>query len=178
MRFVTARGTTYELGEPLYWHLTQRNDILLHNVRLGEGICWTVSMITEQPGMQDAVTPYSLLRHDTSKEQRFEAIRKQHFPDHPSRDKALFLFVSKDDAQRGLRDWFPGEARQAVEARIVAGSRWHQADARWLERPPAEWDNSARSYWAGEITADPRLEVVIHGGLYFPEWRTFGLLSP
>ncbi len=149
MSFVTTRGTTYELEEPRYWHLTQPNDILLHNARLGEGIRWTVSVLAEQSGMQDVVTRYSLLRHDTSREQRFEAIRRQHFPDH-----------------------------QAVGALIVAGGRWHRADARWLDRSPAEWDNSARSYWAGEITADPRLEVIAHGGLYFPEWRTFSLLTP
>jgi hypothetical protein len=176
MSTVRARDGRYEVADTSYWHLNDRNGSLLHNARLGEGITATISALAASPGMEGVVTPYSLLRKDAEKEQVFEAIRQQHFPSHPSRNKALFAFESKAAAERGLREWFPGESRRIVEVRLVAGlSRSHRADARWLDRGPADWDESARRYWAGALTPDPRLEVVIDGAVYLPEWTTFPL---
>ena len=91
--------------------------------------------------------------------------------------KALFLFEQEAAAHRAMAEWFQKENRRIVDVRVVVGSRYHRADAQWLERPKDEWPDAAHRYWAGDMTADPRPEIVLEGHVYLPSWDTFALFG-
>ncbi len=178
MGVVVARNVKYEIDDTAYWHVAARNSLVFHNARLGEGIFWGASATAQLPGLQNVISPYAAYHADREKEAVFEGVRACEFPGRPSRMKAFFLFDSLTRAEEAQRSWFGQEDRIVVETRIVAGSNRHRADARLLDAHKADWEANARRYWSGEVTADPRPEVIVHGLLYFPEWEKFSLLKP
>ena len=54
------------------------------------------------------------------------------------------------------------------------------ADARWLNCQQQDWEKNAREYWAGNETSDPQREILVDGGVYFPDRRAepFGFFRP
>jgi hypothetical protein len=106
-------------------------------------------------------------------------VRVAEYPHVPSRRGTIFLFDDLQFAERARDTWFPGEQRHLLEARIIKGSRVHRADAKWLDSTREHWEENARWYWSGDMTADPRPEVLIDGAVYFPGWRDppFGRLA-
>jgi hypothetical protein len=171
MTTVTAYGGSYQLQPGHYWHLAQaRGSMLLHNAFLAQGICWSISSFGRRPGMENAITMYGAFGNP-EKEQAWERIRLDINPELPTRQHALFLFDNAEQAERAWQTWFPNENRVLVEARIVVGSAVHRADSRWLHCLQQQWDDNAKPYWRGEMTADPLPEVIVDGGVYFPDWE-------
>ena len=166
------------LNPEVYWHLTNPGSILLHNVRLSKGWLPSVSLIAKGD-LKNAVTPYAMVNANSEKERLWEEVRKKQFTDRPSRIKAFFAFVSKEDAERAMPEWFPGENKVPVECSVVEGSSVHVADARYLDHDEPHWRDAATRYWQGDRTEDPRLEAVIDGLVYFPKWEQepFGLMT-
>lgn len=167
----------HNLREEFYWHLTDRGDMLLHNVRLGKG--WFASMSHLAKGnLATATTPYSLQNANSEKERLWEDVRAAQFAELPSRIKALFGFLSKDDAERAIREWFPDKDKVVVEMRVAKQAKVHLADARHLDSAEPEWPKAAIRYWEGKATEDPRPEAIIDGSVYFPDWERepFGLM--
>lgn len=168
---VTCRGRIHALLEGTYWHLTKAGDFLLHNAVLHEGLSLSVSAIAEEPGLQNAVTPYALKVMNDPKEQAWENVRRAINPNLPSRSKSLYVFDREDLAQAAMAQWFPRERRSLIRTRVVAGSAMHRADARWLDCVDAGmWEGHASCYWRGIMTEQPFPEVLVHGAVFFPEW--------
>ncbi|MCY1371196.1 hypothetical protein D9M68_523400 [compost metagenome] len=160
----------HDLRDEIYWHLTDRDGLLLNNVRVGKGWFPSVSHFAKGE-MANAVTPYSLKNARSEKERFWEEIRATQFDKLPSRINALFGFLSKDDAERAVREWFRGEEKLVVEIRVAKQAKTHLADARHLDRHEPEWRNAAMDYWEGRVTEDPRPEVIIDGWVFFPGWE-------
>ena len=174
-------GTQTHLIENIdLWHLTQSNDLLSNNTFLSKGISYSISYINQMENLGNAVSSYGLEAMHHNKEQAWEEVRKKYFTDLPSRINAMFFFESKDDADRALQEWFPDQHRLVVRAQPLVGCRRFRADARWLDNvTPENIRIRAQEYWEGKITTDPRIEIVIHGQVYFPEWQTWTrLMSP
>ena len=179
---ITARNVEYALLPSTYWHLTDENDFLLHNVFLGEGISMSVSAVRKIPGLQKATSPYAFFKADTdAKEAVWETVRLEKFNHLPSSSASFYLFDSEDTAIATNAKWFNGQ-RLIVQVRIVRGAQTHTADACLLdcENKRPEWGDYATRYWSGEMTQTPLAEVLVDGSLYFPDWKSkpFGLWKP
>lgn len=66
----------------------------------------------------------------------------------PSRKGAIFLVDSLEMAQPIVAEWFVHERRHVLEPRVLAGSKLHRADARWLNCLPEKYEENAPRYWA------------------------------
>ena len=171
---VICRGRRYELIPEIYWHFTApSNSILLNNIGIEEGRILTMSLVARMPGLENAVTTYSMKAMDDSKETVWERVRSEEYPHRPTRLKALFLFNEREIGDEILNLWFGGEERIALQVRVIAGGTVAGADARWLETKEAEWEESARKYWEGKPTDNPLPEIILDGQAYFPEWREY-----
>ena len=163
-----------EIGEKTLWHLVSGRSFFYNNVRAGKGALLSVSAgIRAEPQLHDAHTLYSFSRQMEEKEALFEKVRLEKFPHRPSRLKTLYVFDDYSLVQRALAEWFPNEKKEVHECRVLLGSVTHRADTSWLNRSPNEWASRAEKYWEGMMTDSPFPEVLIHGALYFPEWRSF-----
>jgi hypothetical protein len=178
-RIVKCRGQLYEVSSSRYWHLTHANGNMLHNARLAEGICTSISVVTRMPGLGKAVSPYAIKVMSDAKEKAWEATRLSLNSALPSRSGAVFLFDSEEQATTAIQAWFSNETRTLVDAHIVSGATIHVADARLLDCRESEWATNARRYWLGEMTAAPIREVLVDGLIYFPGWEAepFGLMK-
>ncbi|TPK64736.1 MULTISPECIES: hypothetical protein [unclassified Mesorhizobium] len=159
-----------ELRGESYWHVTDRGGILLHNVRIGKGWCASISYFAKGE-LADAFTPYSQLAGGSDKERVWESVRATHFPDLPSRQKALFVFPSKENAERAIQEWYTGQDKVIVEVRLSMDVKLHIADARHLDHLPSLWPDATMRYWQGAITDNPRPEALVEGVVYFPGWE-------
>lgn len=168
-------GMAWTLRPEIFWHLTAPTDFLLHNVRLGRGWSASTSYIADIENNDGFVTPYSELHRDRAKERVWETVRVNAFPERPPRLKSLFAFASEADARTST--WFSQESRLLVQVQLSTDTAFHIADASHLESSEQDWPEKAHKYWSGEISTTPKLEVLIHGPVYFPGWREppFGL---
>lgn len=157
-----------------YWHLVKGPWLFYHNVRLGKGAIFSISAVIEtDPCITNAQTPYSSNRINDAKEMIFEKIRRNKFPNHPPRLKIFYVFDDSSLANRALIEWFPNENRIIHECRIIPGAIIHKVDAALLNASTDQWAKNAERYWKGEMTEQPFPEVLVHGGLYFPDWESF-----
>jgi hypothetical protein len=170
---VDWRGELRVLLPGEFWHLTPPRGLIQHNAGVGKGVVSSVSVIARMPGLEAAVTPYSVSRRQDEKEVVWEVVRAQSFGQRPSRMKSLYCFDSKQLAESALRAWFPNEAREILRLRIIAGANIARCDAAWLDGYPVDWQQRARSYWSGDITDEPFVEVIVDGYVYFPDWERF-----
>ena len=172
-------GKEYELLSNMFYHLADRDSLLLWNARIGRGVVTSVSVTATTAGLEAATTPYHFTRQQNPKEQIWEAIRRSEFPSKPSRLKALFLFDALEATLKAQELWFPKEGRHLLRTRIISGAQTHVGDARWLDSLQKEWEEKARKYWSGEMTDDPMPELILHGAVYFPDWEEppFGMLG-
>lgn len=167
----TCRGEQAVHDTP-YWHLALKDDVIFNNnVQVGSGAFCSTSKIAEEPGLQNAHTRYSFYNQNDKKEALFEDVRNHSYPHLPTRIKALYLFDDYRLAEEAKTKWFAGEDRVARECRIFVDTIIHRADASWLNTTPDQWQDAAHSYWKGEESNAPFMELVVKGWLYFPDWR-------
>lgn len=153
------------------WHLPSQ--ILLHNSIVGKGTVWSASALAFGE-LADITTPYAFATAGSAKEQLWEEVRVRIAPDAPTRNKALFAFLSSDDAKRANIEWFSGSKREPVRFRPLQANAI-VVDARWLDKAPSDWESAATCYWNGNATADPRWEVILNGSVFLIDWQTFSL---
>ena len=158
-----------------YYHLTNPINGFLWNTYLGKGITHSISEIARQEGMEGASTIYSFANSESKKEEFWEQVRKEKFPNLPTRIKALFLFDNRDIADTFKTRWFSNEKRLMVELRIIKSSSLHKVDMRWLDRFEHQWEFAARQYWKGIMTDNPLPEIILNGQIYFPNWQEYPL---
>ena len=168
---VTCRGQQYSLLPEGYWHLADPSGLVLNNAFVSEGICRSVFAVNRMPGLAKAVSPYGLRSMQDKKEQCWETARQSENDNLPSRIGAVFLLESEELAKKLSALWFGAEQRIQLRARVIAGSRLHTADARWLDCTEESWNEHATRYWRGDMSDDPLPEVLVDGIVYFPDWR-------
>jgi hypothetical protein len=149
------------------------SQIMLDNIYLGCGFTSSASWISEHYQNKDFVSLYQILHRDKEKERIWEEIRKDHFPNAPSRMGAIFLFQSIREMERACSEWRFGN-RTAFRAIAIAerGSKKLVADARWLHTTQDVWKESACRYWSGDVSEDPLREVIVHGRIFCPDWQS------
>lgn len=167
-----------EIDDTTYWHLVPASGtsahILFNNAIVGKGLIHSVSFMVElDPNLANAQTPYSIGTSEAEKERVFEEVRLARFSTLPSRIKAFYVFPSAEVAQRAQREWFASDPKVLLRAWIAQGSKVHQGDAQLLRGSRDSWSGNADRYWSGEMTGDPFPEVLVHGSLYFPDWKSF-----
>lgn len=112
-------------------------------------------------------------------EDLLESIRKETYPNKPSRYNAYFLNFSKDVAEMRSRDALRGKNEIVRCLLVMNGAKVHFADMELYERLEGRPDDRelAASYWKDfEPRNDAerlRLEVVCESALYFPDWASF-----
>ncbi len=172
--------TKYSIDNKDFWHLTHDGGILSHNVLLYQGYYKSISAENPFADPRGFVTIYGAYAQLSEKEKTWERIRKTEFPDRPTRFNALFLFESKELAENAATEWFGDERRLLVRVRLISDSRRFRADATWLDNVSADnAEDRARHYWEGEMTNNPRPEIIVCGWVYFPDWEQWAkLLTP
>ncbi|WP_416066090.1 hypothetical protein ACK9YZ_06985 [Rhizobium sp. ZK1] len=160
-----------EFYENIFWY-TDPSGIVLSNAKLNEGWTESVSSFSDRTGLEGATTPYAALHLDREKEALWEKIRADEFPDRPTRLKALFLFVSRADAETAMQTWFRGQDRDFLAIQVPKTSNLHVGDSKHLDAAQSDWDSAARSYWAGHHTAEPFLEGVLYGKAFVHNWQS------
>lgn len=169
---IFSRGRVFELLPETYWHLAHHiAGFLLHNVTLNEGICWSISEVRRMPNLENALSPYSLKIMDDRKEKLWEKARIEVDQKIPSRNGVFFVFESDELALRVMETWFPKEEKHLLRVRILKGSNFFKADAKWLDCIEDKWEENAKNYWTGKQTSNPLPEILVDGGLYFPDWK-------
>ena len=164
------------IDDKKYWHLvpvgSTSADIFKNNVCVGKGALLSVSAgIESEPAIHSAQTPYSLTNINNPKEKTFEEIRQQKYPMLPSRIKSLYIFDDYNLVERAMNEWFSNESKAIHECRLLVGSISHKADTSWLKCMEHQWEEYANYYWSGAASNSPFHEVLVHGVIYFPDWK-------
>lgn len=146
------------------------SDVMFHhNLKFCKGILQSPSMMRElDPNLSGVVSRYEAVHTDREKEAVFEEVRKAHYPHIPSRMGALYLFPDLDTAIKANQRWWGGKC-SLYGAIIQKGSSSFTADSKWLDCTAAEFEESAHSYFSGERTNDPCLEVIVMGTIEVSE---------
>jgi len=163
----------------LFHAIDPRDGIFCHNIKLSAGrltaVSFVRSVVPEWSGMR---SPYEAFTNEVEKEEYFEAVRVKEFSTAPPRKGALFLFASREDAIWANTNWWQGQ-RAILPAHVIQSSRLGAFDAKLLDAPREHWEKAARSYWAGEHTDQPRIEVLIDGIVQLEKWEPYArLLGP
>jgi hypothetical protein len=116
-------------------------------------------------------------------EDLLERVRKDQYPNRPSRLRSYYLNYRKDVAEFRL-NMFRGE-RMLVRCYLVLnGGRYHYADISLYEQLEGRPDDLvlAQKYWETSFNPESedehfRLEVLADSALFFPDWDTFPTLS-
>lgn len=160
-----------EFHEETFWY-TDPSGIVLWNAKLRGGWTESVSSFGDQTGLEGVTTPYAALHQDREKEALWERIRSKEFPARPSRMNAMFLFISRADAETAMGTWFLGQDRDLLAIQVPRTSNLHIADSKHLNAAKSDWEAAARSYWAGHHTAEPFLEGVLYGKAFIHNWQS------
>ena len=92
-----------------------------------------------------------------------EQIRVEEFEGKPpSRQTCLFLSESVEEA----KSWVPLLGGRAVICELICTGTVHRADSRLMVKvsePLSMTKHKARSYWRGDISSDPRMEILFDG---------------
>ncbi len=164
-------------GQTVFHAINVNDPIVCHNLKAFKGRFPAMSALRRaNPALALAMSPYEASTRERPKEECFEQVRARQFPRCPSRLGCFFLFPTRESAERCSPEWFNG-ARVILEAQIVSGANVGIFDARHLDAPPDRWEVAARRYWAGELTADPRPEVLVDGEVQLVGWEPHARLG-
>lgn len=168
----SVKGTLYHAIDP-------RDTIFCHNIKLSSGRLTSVSFLrSAEPNLIGMRSLYEASTRETEKEDFFEAVRVSDFPSAPPRKGAIFLFASAEDASAANTNWWQGK-RIILSAKIIQATRLGAYDSRQLDASRDHWQAAARSYWAGETTEHPLIEVLVDGFIQLHGWEPYArLLSP
>lgn len=105
--------------------------------------------------------------HKFAVEITFEKVRNASYPALPSRFACLYLTTQKNSIEL----WQPQVSSPygLCEFEVCQKEAYHHADAEWYHRCTADkkdsWETYAHSYWKGETTQEPLLEMLFCGML-------------
>lgn len=172
----TYLGQT-EITEKPYWHMPTPNifgSIFYNNVYVGQGAILAASLVGQAGSIAEHIqTPYSIFNMNDEKERMFEEVRSSKYPNLPPRFKSFYVFDDIELAEQANREWFASEPRSILECRLIVGSTVHKADTKWLNSLSEEWSMMAEKYWSGAMSENSFPEILVQGGLFFPQWQDF-----
>ena len=119
------------------------------------------------------LSPYEAYGSEREKETAFEKIRESEFPNCPPRLGSLYLFSTREMADRANAKWWDAK-RIILPAGIVTQSRMGEFDANHLDALKSEWEAAARRYWSGEQSGNPLLEFIVEGVIQLQGWEPYG----
>lgn len=182
-----------ELSPDEYWHFAPiRNSyaldedwvrpldfgMLLHNAAIGEGYLKSLDVLLA------GLRPRSLKKGPgLDAEDLLEEVRRGEFPDRPSRLRSYFLNQNKPLAELRQQTLKRQPMRVVRCHLIMQFCKIHFADMGIYEKLDggALKPEIARQYWAEFVPKNPdeesRLEVLVEGDLYFPDWQSFELID-
>lgn len=190
MVITTDDGAEHELWNHEYWHLCPtkttwtpsdgKGDLLqfamlLHNAKKAHGL------VLAQEDLLIGIKLVSLKNGSPQKaENLLEEVRKENFPNLPSRLRCHYLNYDKDTAEQRAMRWNWKDKHLARCYIIRSGGFFHHADIEIYERL-ARCDPQNRElayqYWQTFHPSSPsefsRLEVLANSALYFPDWQGF-----
>ena len=176
MPIVTTHFGPMPIDKTPYWHLVGQSGpdafMFYNNVRVNKGCLFSVSAMVAN-GLYGAVTPYSVAHRDRKKEHQFERVRVESYAVLPTRMGALFVFDDRAHVAHAQQTWFTGTPTNVYECRLFASSVRHKADSILLNTEAPDWDGNAHRYWQGQMTEQPLPEIIVFGGVYFPDWQSF-----
>lgn len=112
---------------------------------------------------------------EAKKELLFELVRRDDFPDRPSRSRCVWFLEDSDEAQAfwTSQGMLMQGRRVVVDVEAIEG-RLHRASAKWLNVPlrasMQHHIEAARAYWRGEDASGPSTEILFEG-----DWRVLRL---
>ena len=116
-----------------------------------------------RPGA-NTVSPYAIYHSDREKEQIFESIRTDNYPDKPRRLGALFLFNDLNAARLANKNWWQG-TKNLYSVDVQYKLFEMVCDSKWLDCPKEKWVASAHEYFKGNMTQSPLPEVLFIGSV-------------
>lgn len=160
---------------PELFHAIDPNDgMFCHNIALSKGQLIAVSLARQaHPEWEGILSPYEAFTREREKETIFERVRASIYPNCPPRLGSIFLFPTREAADKANSDWWSNQ-RQILLAKIVQAPRVGTFDAKLLDATSDEWEKSAHRYWSGEMTYNPSPEVLIDGIVQLYGWESYG----
>lgn len=123
------------------------------------------------------VSPYEAYMTEGAKEEVFERVRANEFPDCPTRLGSNFLFPDRETADMANQQWWSGQ-RILLPARILHAERFGAFDSLKLNAKRDVWVEAARDYWGGSCCPDSFLEVIVEGVVQLYDWESYGHIGP
>ncbi|MDZ4290994.1 MAG: hypothetical protein U1C47_03625 [Hydrogenophaga sp.] len=189
---LSENGISLEVHPHEYWYLAPSKTkqapgelvrpldfaFILNNAKLGKGV------MSALDDLLAGITP-STMKGGSSRQAELllEEVRREKFPDKPSRLRSYFLNYSREVAEARIATMFRGN-RQLVRCHVILNSaKFHHADVKIFEDLTGRPDDQAlaEQYW---IEFKPntsaefhRLEVIADSMLYFPDWESFPVLD-
>ena len=153
----------------LFHAIDTSNFMTIQNLQAMQGYLPSASFASLLSGNADPQSFYQMANANKEKEDFFENVRINEYPNATSRLGALFCFVQHSDAEYANENWWNNERLivEAIPANVTSITTY---DSRHLDTNQENWLNAARSYFASEETATPLLEVVICGRIFIPSW--------
>jgi len=168
----------HQLHPHEFWYMAPRREILLHNAVCGQGIVLAMDdLLKGIPIKPNKKTPEAI-----KAEEIFEEIRLKYYPNRPSRLRCHFLSLSKEVAEKRLKEWKWENKRILTKCYLILSSgKYHFANINLYEKSAKENNENlikqyARSYWEGFTEADAgdeKIELLADSALYFPDWNNF-----
>jgi hypothetical protein len=190
---IGSNGERFELSAHEYWcfaptRISYAPDdglvkpldfgVLFHNAAIGEGYVNGLDVLLAD------LKPSSLKKGaGLDAENLLEEIRRKEFPNQPSRLRSYFLNQNKWLAEQRQQTLKRQPTRVARCYLIKQFCKVHFADMGIYEKLDggALKPEIARQYWTEFVpknhNEELRLEVLVEGDLYFPDWQSFELVD-
>ncbi|MBS7811222.1 DUF2441 domain-containing protein [Roseococcus pinisoli] len=143
----------------------------------GELNCWTISskhFADAQYGANGML--FKVFNSHANRIEIFELIRKEVAPTAPSRNDCFFAFASRADAVVAQSSWqsFGGLRLEQVQIQDDANVFLGDADLYTNAGTAGLWvRDAAYRFWLGRRSANPKMEYLVGGTVYFPNWESF-----
>lgn len=190
---IGSNGERFELSAHEYWYFAPiRNSyalgdglvkpldfgVVLHNASVGEGYVNGLDILLAD------LKPRSLKRGvGLDAENLLEEVRREEFPNRPSRLRSYFLNQNKQLAEQRQQNLKRQPSRVVRCSLIKQFCKVHFADMGIYEKLDggALKPEVARQYWMEFVPKTPdeelRLEILVEGDLYFPDWQSFDVID-
>ena len=164
-----------------YYHWFDfKNEILNHNLRIGDGKLSSASCGRVVTGSDGFINPYYIgtITQNAAhreKERVFEKVRKEDFSQCPSRRDTFWLFDDSILASRKGQEWgFIKQGRELLEVEIIIRLNLFKADSKWLDCNSTQYTENARQYWSGKLTSRAEPEILFDGQIKVLnyDWQT------
>lgn len=164
------------LNQTFYHAIDPADELFCHNVKIANGRIIAVSFLKAgDPNLVGALSPYQAFTRERPKEKVFESIRLEEFQNCPSRLGSIFVFDDLDLANKANATWWHGK-RIILPTNVIEARSISRYDSKHLDTSAHEWEDAARKYWSGILTAAPTPEILVDGIVQLYGWEPYACL--